>query len=66
MNQIENKKNELNFEIRSVLTIMDEIDGMSREYENYIESSMTDEEYLNKQIELIKEIKERLIGLFKE
>ena len=62
---IERLKNELNFEIRSVLKIVDMIDGELREYSDYKENTLTDELYLKQQIEMVKDAKSRLLNIFK-
>ena len=35
--EVENIRNKLNLEIRSLLSVIDLIDGKTREYENYIQ-----------------------------
>lgn len=62
---VEELKNELNKEIRNVLAIIDLIDGKTKEYFDYEENTMNEEEYLRKQLELVKEAKERLVSIFK-
>lgn len=62
---VEELKNELNKEIRNVLAIIDLIDGKTKEYYDYEENTMNEEEYLRKQLELVKEAKERLVSIFK-
>ena len=41
------------------------IDGIEKEYEDYIPNSLNKEEYLNQQIRLIKEANDRLLKIFK-
>lgn len=64
-NLIEDKKNSLNLEIRGILTVIDLIDNQKRDYENYEENSLNENDYLDQQINLAKEAKERLIAIFK-
>lgn len=63
---IEEKRNKLNLEIRFLLSIIEIIDDKKREYENYVENTMSEEEFLNQQIKLVSEAKERLVGVFKD
>ncbi len=63
---IESKRNELNLDLRGILAIMDLIDGKTREYEDYIENTLDENGFLDQQLILAKEIKERLTGIFKE
>ena len=62
---IEEKKNALNFEIRALLSIIDMIDGVSNEYPDYVENSLTEEEFLDQQTMLAREARERLSNMFK-
>ena len=64
-NAIEEKRNKLNLEIRSLLSIIDLIDGNNKEYEDYITNSLDEIEFLEQQIKLVNEAKERLINIFK-
>jgi len=66
MNSIEDKRNKLNFEIRSLLSIIDMIDGKSFKYEDYVEYTLDEEKYLDQQLNLIVEAKTRLIDIFKD
>ena len=66
MSVIEEKKNKLNFEIRSLLSIIDLIDGKKKVYNDYKINTLTEEEYLNAQLDLIIEAKNRLINIFKD
>ena len=59
----EDKKNELNLRIREVLSIMDMIDGQHKEYFNYEEDTLNNADYLEEQIKLVTDIKERLLVL---
>ena len=63
---IEEKRNKLNLDIRSILSIIDLIDGKRKKYEDYIPNSLNEEEYLNQQLALVSEVKERLLNIFKE
>lgn len=64
-NATEEKRNKLNLEIRSLLSIIDLIDGNNKEYEDYITNSLDEIEFLEQQIKLVNEAKERLINIFK-
>lgn len=64
-NAIEEKRNKLNLEIRSLLSIIDLIDGNNKEYEDYITNSLDEIEFLEQQTKLVNEAKERLINIFK-
>lgn len=64
-NAVEEKRNKLNLEIRSLLSIIDLIDGNNKEYEDYITNSLDEIEFLEQQIKLVNEAKERLINIFK-
>jgi hypothetical protein len=66
MNQIEEKRNKLNLNIRELLSIVDMIDGKKEEYADYKENTMSEEEYLNQQIELINIAKNRMINIFRD
>ena len=65
-NEIEEKRNELNLNLRKLLSIIDVIDGNKKEYENYITNSLNENEFLDQQIKLINEAIERLINIFKD
>lgn len=66
MNEIEEKKNQLNLEMRSLLSIIDMIDGNAEEYENYVENTMDESSFLDLQIRLVTTAKERMINIFKD
>lgn len=66
MNQVEEKRNKLNLELRSLLSAVDMIDGLKGEYLNYKENSLNEEEYLDEQIKLVVEAKSRLLNIFKK
>ena len=65
MNSVEEKRNRLNLEIRSLLSLIDMIDGLKGEYFDYVENTLNEEEYLDEQLKLIVEAKTRLINVFK-
>ena len=65
MNNIEEKRNRLNLELRGLLSIIDMIDGMHYEYENYKPNELSEEEYLEQQLILVVEAKTRLKDIFK-
>lgn len=64
--EVENIRNKLNFEIRSLLSVIDLIDGKTREYENYIPDTLNEEGYLYQQLSLVEEAKKRLTDIFKD
>ena len=66
MNQVEEKRNKLNLEIRGLLTVIEMIDGLKGSYPDYKENSLTEEQYLEEQLKLIVEAKTRLINVFKD
>lgn len=66
MNQVEEKRNKLNLELRSLLSVIDLIDGLKGEYIDYKENSLNEEEYLDEQLKLVVEAKSRLVNIFKE
>ena len=66
MDKIESKRNKLNLELRSLLTIIEIIDGKKEEYPDYKENSMNEEDFLTQQLELVIAAKERLINVFKD
>ncbi len=63
---VEEKRNKLNLEIRSLLVIIDMIDGISKDYVDYETDSLDEEGFLDQQLKLVSEAKERLINVFKE
>ena len=65
-NLIEEKRNELNLEIRGLLAVIDLIDGNKKEYEDYITNSLNEIGFLEQQTKLVDEAKERLINVFKD
>lgn len=65
MNQIENKRNELNLKLRELLNLIDVIDGLKGEYLDYKEYSLSEEKFLDEQLKLVVEAKTRLMNIFK-
>jgi len=65
MNSVESKRNRLNLELRSLLSVVDMIDALKGEYVDYVENSLTEEQFLDEQICLVVEAKNRLLNLFK-
>jgi hypothetical protein len=63
---IEEKRNELNLEIRKILAIIDMIDGNKKEYEDYEINSLNEIGFLDQQLKLVKEIEDRLVSIFKD
>ncbi len=63
---VEEKRNQLNLEIRGLLALIEFIDGEKKEYTNYITDVMNESEFLDQQIQLAKEAKERLLNIFKD
>lgn len=64
---IEEKRNQLNLELRMLLSVIDMIDGVENKYSDYDEShKMSEEEFLDQQLKLAKEARERLINIFKD
>lgn len=66
MNEItEEKRNQLNLDLRIILGLIELIDGDKKEYENYITNSLTEEDFLNQQQILVTQIKDRLLHILK-
>ena len=65
MNQVEEKRNKLNLELISLLMIIDIIDELKGEYQNYKKYSYNEEQFLDEQIKLVIEAKSRLLNIFK-
>ena len=65
-NTIEEKKNELNFEVRGLLAVIDMIDELGRIYPNYEEGTLDELKFLETHIELIREARKRLTNVFKD
>lgn len=62
---IEEKRNELNLELRKLLYLLDMIDGMKNDYPDYNEE-LTEEEFLEQQLMLAVEARDRLQRVFKD
>ena len=62
----EEKRNKLKLDIRGILAVIDLIDGKEKEYEDYITNSLDENGFLDQQIKLVEEVKERLINIFKD
>ena len=65
-NNIEEKKNQLNLELRNLLSVIDMIDGLKGEYKNYEENSLDEEKYLDEQILLAVEARTRLTDIIRK
>lgn len=64
---IEEKRNKLNLEARLLLAILDMIDGESHKYPDYNSNDkLTEEQFLDQQIELIELARKRLAGEFED
>ncbi len=61
---IEEKRNQINLELRKALYLIDLIDGDKHEYPDY-DKELTEEEFLNQQLLLATEIRDRLQRVFK-
>lgn len=61
---IEEKRNKINLELRKALYLLDIIDGNKHEYQDYIEE-LSEEEFLEQQLLLATEIRDRLQRIFK-
>lgn len=66
MNEIEQKRNQLNLDLRSLLAIIDMIDGKTKDYEDYVENTLNESQFLDQQLQLVVEAKNRLLGIFKD
>ena len=65
-NEIEDKRNQLNLELRSLLAIIDLIDGKNVKYDDYITNSLDEIGFLNQQMKLVIDAKNRLLNVFKD
>ena len=61
---IEEKRNQINLELRKTLYLIDIIDGDQHDYPDY-EEELTEEEFLDQQLLLATEIRDRLQRVFK-
>lgn len=66
INNIEDKRNRINLELRELLMIIKMIDGLDYEYANYETGKMSEEEFLDQQLILIEDVKTRLVDVFKK
>ena len=66
MNQVEEKRNKLNLVIRELLSVVDMIDGKKDEYVDYKENTMSEEGFLDQQINLVSMAKNRMINIFRD
>ena len=64
-NQIDDLRQELNLKIRELLKIMDFIDGNDNDYKNDNQNMLDEIDYLKKQIDLVNEVKVRLMNIFR-
>ena len=49
-----------------ILSIIDFIDGTKNQYEDYVTNSLDENGFLDQQIKLITEAKERMLNIFKD
>lgn len=64
---LEEKRNKLNLELRMILSLIDMIDGVERKYPDYnSESNMSEDEYIEQQLLLAVEARDRLVRIFKD
>ena len=64
---LEEKRNKLNLELRMILSLIDMIDGVERKYLDYnSETNMTEDEYIEQQLLLAVEARDRLVRIFKD
>ena len=63
---IEEKRNQLNLNIRSLLEVIKFIDGINEKYPDYVTNSMDEESFLDQQNEIVNDAKERLINVFRD
>ena len=66
LNKTEIKRDELNLQLRELITIIDFIDGNKKDYKNYVEGTLNEEAYLDEQTKLTIEAKNRLLAIFKD
>jgi len=66
MDVIEEQKDKLNLEIRKLCSLIDLIDGKQEYYQNYEKGTLSTEEYLQIQIELIERATSKLKNIFEE
>ena len=64
---LEDKRNQLNLELRTLLSVIDMIDGLKKDYPDYVvNSNISEEEYITQQLALAKEAREKLIAILKD
>lgn len=63
---IEAKRNEVNLNLRAALVVIDFIDGKSRDYENYTPGQLDECGFLEQQLILSLEIRDRLRKIFED
>lgn len=64
---LEDKRNQLNLELRTLLSVIDMIDRIKKEYPDYVvNSNISEDEYITQQLALAKEAREKLIAIFKD
>lgn len=61
---IEEKRNQINLELRKALYLIDLIDGDKHDYPDY-DKELTEEEFLDQQLLLATEIRDRIQRIFK-
>ncbi|MBE6148589.1 MAG: hypothetical protein E7167_03770 [Firmicutes bacterium] len=66
IDKVEEKRNALNLQIRMLLSVIDIIDGKTNEYANSEINTLNEEQYLEEQIKLVQEAKDRLVNIFKD
>ena len=67
MTSVDEKRNQFNLEIRMLLAVIDMIDGQERKYPDYnSKDNMNENDFLDQQLMLVREAKEKLISIFKD
>lgn len=67
MMSVDEKRNQLNLELRMLLSVIDMIDGQERKYPDYNpKDNMNESEFLDQQLMLAREAKEKLVNIFKD
>ena len=61
---IEEKRNQINLELRKALYLIDLIDGDKHDYPEY-DKELSEEEFLDQQLLLATEIRDRIQRIFK-
>ncbi len=61
---IEEKRNQINLELRKALYLIDLIDGDKHDYPDY-DKELSEEEFLDQQLLLATEIRDRIQRIFK-